>query len=109
MANTSRNERVRLDELKKIPTAVFTDRIYFSKFSVKLGTKIRNFGRTSYGTTWEVVGITTITSGKYGRLQHDITEVRTLEDIIRLHCVETGDWKTCRFGYLSEAARWRLD
>jgi hypothetical protein len=105
----AKTERVQLDELRHIPAAVFTDPIYFSKFSVKVGTRFRSFGRKSFGTVWVVNSITTITSGKYGRVQHQIAYVRTLDDIMTLHCVETGEWKTLRFGYMSESARWRLD
>jgi hypothetical protein len=96
-------------DLAKMPTAVFADPIYFSKFNVRTGTRIRSYGRKSYGTTWVVNSITTITSGKYGRVKHNIAYVRTLEDVVELRCEETGEFRQCRFGYLSEAARWRLD
>lgn len=101
-------DRIRLDELPSLPRAVFTDPIYFSKFQVKTGTQFRSFGRKSFGTTWTVTEITTTTSGKFGRVQHSIAYVRTLDDFVTLHSVETGEWKTLRFKYMSESARYRL-
>lgn len=106
MADT---KRVRLDELKTIPTAVFSNPIFFSKYNVTVGTRLRHYGRRAHGTTWVVNDITTITPGKYGRVQHQIAFVRTLEDILNCRCEETGEWRQLRFVYVSYSAIWRLD
>ena len=101
--------RVKLDEIKTLPHAVFSDPIFFSKYNVQKGTYFRCFGRRNHGARYQVYDITTITSGKYGRLQHSVSNVRTLNDIIHLHCVDTGEWRQLRFIYMSYSAIWRLD
>lgn len=41
----SRAQHVKLDELKNLPHAVFSDPIFFSKYNVKKRTYFRFFGR----------------------------------------------------------------
>src|SRR3954470_4538672 len=95
-------------EWKDAPIAVYTDPIFFSKYNVKTGTRLRHYGRRASGTTWVVVGIWTFRSGRYGRTRHHVTEVQHLDDILILHN-DRGEQREIRFGYASYSAIWRLE
>ena len=94
-------------DLEKTPIAVFSDPIFFSKYSVRTGTKFRYFGRRGHGTIWTVVGIWNFRSGPYGRVRHDVTQVQYLSDVLVMHN-DRGEQKHVRFGYASYSAIWRL-
>jgi len=93
----------------KIPIAVFTDPIFFHKSNIRLGTRFRNYGRLTSGTTWVVQAIWTLSHSSFGVSRHMITNVRTLKDRLEMHCEETGEIKTLAFDYMSYSAIWRLD
>jgi hypothetical protein len=102
----ARSTKVAFD---KIPVAVFSDPIFFHKSNVKLGTRFRNYGRLTSGTTWVVQAIWTTTHGPMGETRHYVASVRTLKDRVELRCEETGTVKLLHFGGMSYSAIWRLD
>ena len=113
----ARTKISKIDDYRDIPIASHTapppdpiyDPVYFTKASVKIGTKITSYGRTSRGTVWVVDTIWTFRREKYGRVKSWITEVRTNHDLIEMHNDETGERRSLTFAYLSETARYRID
>ncbi len=92
----------------RIPVSVYSDPIFFHKSNVKVGTRFRNYGRLTSGTTWVVQAIWTTSHGQFGVTRHYVASVRTLKDRVDLRCEENGDIKNLVFSGMSYSSIWRV-
>lgn len=86
------------------------DRVFFTKESLKIGTKLEYWGRLAPGTTWEVIGIQSYQKIK-NKTQWRTIQVETtnkLNDDIMLRHQQTGETRRNTFGYLSYSSIWWL-
>lgn len=106
-----------ITNLRDLPIASHTlpkpelgfDPIYFTKSSVKLGTRIKYYGRINPGSVWVVQTIWTFRNEKYGRVRSWIADVRTIHDVLEIRNDRTGEIRNVSFEYVSSSARWRIE
>jgi hypothetical protein len=90
---------------RRLPVVVHNDPIFFHKSQVRIGSRLRCFGRSRPATTWVAQRIWTF--NRRGRSY--VTAVQTLRDVVELRCEETGERLDLRFGSISYSAIWRLE
>lgn len=86
------------------------DSIFFAKEDIHIGTKLVNRGSLYYGTTWEVIGITSydlLEDGSYKKVK--VSEVRKQTDDVKLKRIgNIHEVREMAFSGLCYSAIWRL-
>lgn len=90
---------------RRLPVVIQNDLVFFHKTQLKLGSRIRCFGRRDSGTTWIIQRIWTFNT----RGRSHVTVPQKLDDVLELRCEETGEYRDLRFGSMSYSAIWRLE